>query len=497
MLRTRVPLSTRPRAAIAALCGLLVFGFAAVPAASAEAGSGSPDASRAQRLVDKWARSRSLRGVRVGVAVTVANTGEELAAIDGDTLYNPASGTKLLTTAAALMTLPLDTTWSTRVCGHLEEGTVRGPLILHGGGDPKLELADVVGLARDLAKAGVARVPDGIVVDASHFDAETLPPAFDQKNPDAGYRASIGAGASNFGAVRVTAKPGRRAGARVDLVVEGRSEGLVVDNRATTVAGEIDALEVRATALDLGRTKITVSGTLGLAAETWWERRRLDDPDAFTGYLLRKGLHDAGVEVGGTVTVERTRPTEPPPPLLAERESAGLAQTIDDINTWSNNFMAETLLKQLGVGPDGAAATWKRAVRVATDALIGLGLSSDGFRIVNGSGLYRATHVSPRMMTKLLSLMAADPVRGPPFQDSLAVAGQPGTLASRLRGRRTAGKVIGKTGTLDEVVSLSGYVPNKRLGRLAFAVFVNEATPERTAALRAAIDRLVVKLARL
>ncbi len=469
------------------------------PLARAGAPPRPPDASRTQRVVNRWLASKALEGVRVGVAVVALDSGAELAQVDGDTLYNPASGTKLLTTAAALGTLPLTTAWSTRVYGTKADfpGRLVGALVLQGGGDPKLLLGQVDALVAQLVSAGVTQVPDGVVVDASHFDAVTLPPAYDQKTPDAGYRPSVGAAGFNFGALRVTVRPGSKAGAPVVVEVEAACDGVVVDSDATTAAGAADALVVRATEAEAGRTRIHLTGSLGLSAPAWSERRRLHDPDAFTGYLLRDRLRKAGVDVGSAITVRHDRAVAPAPPLLAEVIGAPLTQTMADINTWSNNYMAETLLKQLGVGADGAAATWERAVEVAKQALVAWGLAPASFRVVNGSGLYRATHVSPRAMVKLLRALAADPVRGPPFIASLAVAGQPGTLEHRLRGKLTAGKLRGKTGTLDEVVSLSGYLPTRGGDTIAFAIFINDATPERTAALRGAIDRLVVKLAKL
>ena len=78
-----------------------------------------------------------------------------------------------------------------------------------------------------------------------------------------------------------------------------------------------------------------------------------------------------------------------------------------------------------------------------------------------------------------------------------AVSGKPGTLRSRLLSKALRSKVRAKTGTLDEVVSLSGYLPARRGRTLAFSVIVNGATPKRTGAIRRKIDQLGQKLARL
>ena len=93
--------------------------------------------------------------------------------------------------------------------------------------------------------------------------------------------------------------------------------------------------------------------------------------------------------------------------------------------------------------------------------------------------------------------MDRDEQLGPVFRASLARPGRAGTLSGRLKGLGTRDRVWSKTGTLDEVVSLSGYIETSGGHGLAFAIFVNDATPKRTAALRRAMDRLVSALARL
>ena len=99
-------------------------------------------------------------------------------------------------------------------------------------------------------------------------------------------------------------------------------------------------------------------------------------------------------------------------------------------------------------------------------------------------------------MLKLLIRMATHPKLSKPFQKTLAVSGQPGTLHKRLKGR-LSGAVRGKTGTLNEVVSLSGYIRSKRSGTLAFAIFINESNENRINKVRREIDHLVRQWSRL
>ena len=447
-----------------------------------------------QKRVDRWLRSSSLRGVSIGVSVRDAADGRVLAAHDATERYNPASGAKLLTTAAALLSLPLHGRWTTRV--HRRHDA----LILVGGGDPKLLPEHM-----DELSARVAAVLESqggepitrIVVDAHLFDGDTLPPAYDQKDTDAGYRPAIGAAGCNFGAVAVVVRPGRRPGDPVRVRIVPPSGAVVVKSDAITTAGAGSSITVRGEPLADGRTRVAVHGTLGSRSPGDTVRKRVANPDLLTGYVLRRGLVNLGLPVGEATVRVATEQVPDPGPEIASLKSRDLRATIADINTWSNNFMAEMLLKHLGGLERESPATWQAATDRVSRLLAGLGLAADQFQVVNGSGLYRATSVSAEAMTKLLVAMAADPARGPPFRDSLAVGGRTGTLRSRLRHRRVRGRVQAKTGTLDEVVSLSGYLETRRGHTLAFSVLINDATPERTGSLRRATDRLLMRLARL
>lgn len=464
-----------------------------------------------QDLVERWATSKALRDLRIGVSVVETGEGRVLADMRASERLNPASGAKLLTTAAALLALDADMAWVTRIHGLERDGVVSGPLVLVGGGDPKLMPGDIDSLAGAVADRGIRRIEGGILVDASIFDDVMLPPAYDQKGTDAGYRSAIGAAASNFGAVEVLVRPGRRIRDPVQASVVPENGAVVIECSATTINGRRGTPSVAAADLVDGRTRIVVRGEMGVSSPPHSERKRVGDPDLLTAHLLSRSLGLRGVEVLGPIRVERSAAPSDPGPELARHVGASLAATIADINTWSNNFMAEMLLKHLGRlrRPDGTEslptagsslpgpATWAGAVDVATEQLRALGLPADTFSIVNGSGLYRATEVAPSAMTSLLVRMAEDPLRGPPFRASLAVAGRSGTLRSRLTGRSTSGRVLAKTGTLDEVLTLSGYVTARSGRELAFSILVNDARPERASSIRDAIDSLVRSLAEL
>lgn len=475
--------------ATTALTAHLVVAVATIGLSVAHAKS-PPKPARYQSAVDRWLKRSTLEGLAVGVAVVDADTGETLALHHPDALMNPASGTKMLSTAAALALLGPETRFETTLHGRLDKATgeIAGDLVFRGGGDPKLLPEHLTAAAKALFTAGVKRVRGDLVVDGTLF-AEQLPPAFDQKGTDAGYRASIGGAAVNFGAVSVRVRAGK-VGGPVRVSVVPQSDAVVVHNKARSVKGKRRTLKVSARAAKDGRTIIVVSGELGTRAKRYAERKRVANPDLLTAHLFARALDKAGVTLDGKVQLASA---PEPGPILHRIEGQTLEAAAADTNTWSNNFMAETLLLHLGKDAS-KQATFERAVSHATKALVELGMPPDGFRLVNGSGLYDATKVSARAMTTLLTRLRAHPTLARPFAEGLAVAGRSGTLSARLKGKATRGRVIGKTGTLDEVVSLSGYAPGRGGRTLAFSVLINDARPGLTGALRRAIDKLVTDL---
>lgn len=452
-------------------------------------------APAAQARVDAFVASDAVAGTTPGVAVTCTEDGALWAAHDADRLLNPASGAKLLTTAAALDRLALDARWVTSVHGDADGGVVRGDLVLVGRGDPSLSVDDLARLARAVADAGVTEVTGDLVVDATAFATPDLPPAYDQKATDASYRPAVSAAGSNHGAITITVAP-TDLEAPPTVAVTPPSDAVVTTVRAITVAGKADRhLVVTASERSDGRTALLVDGRVGVDAGRVVVRRRVSDPALLSGHLLASALRRAGVAVAGSV--RRALAPVVASRELARHESPPLSELVAEINTFSNNSMAETLFKQLGAGPGGEPATWERAAARASEALLARGLPRGSFRVVNGSGLYDATHITPRALTILLRSFTADDPRGAAFRGSLPVAGETGTLSQRLRTAGTRGRVRAKTGTLDDVTSLSGYVPTRSGCLLAVSIIINDATASRTASLRRATDRLIIALSKL
>jgi serine-type D-Ala-D-Ala carboxypeptidase/endopeptidase (penicillin-binding protein 4) len=176
---------------------------------------------------------------------------------------------------------------------------------------------------------------------------------------------------------------------------------------------------------------------------------------------------------------------------LASVHSQKLGTLLELMDSDSDNFTAEMVLKAIGAEKAGAGSTAAGAAIVHRD--LGLaGVPLAGARIVDGSGLSRLDRVTARELAALLVVFWRSPELHDVVQSSLAVAGETGTLRHRLFGKRTRGVVRGKTGTTAMASALSGYIGS----RYVF-VLVQNGHPVSWSAAHTVQDRFVERLAKL
>jgi D-alanyl-D-alanine carboxypeptidase/D-alanyl-D-alanine-endopeptidase (penicillin-binding protein 4) len=207
-------------------------------------------------------------------------------------------------------------------------------------------------------------------------------------------------------------------------------------------------------------------------------------PAAYAAHELLLALKAAGVAVHGgsgaaSAPASATRLALAPSPTIAQL----LGLTLPP----SDNFFAETLVKDLGARFGGAGTTAAGA-RVVRETLAGFGLHP---HVVDGSGLSREDQTSPQQVVTLLSDLAPTTL-GTTLRDDMAVAGRSGTLSERMRGTAAAGRCQGKTGTLTGVSNLVGYCQDTAGQYLAFAFFNDGIATEAAHVLQ---DNMTISLA--
>ncbi|NOZ02842.1 MAG: D-alanyl-D-alanine carboxypeptidase/D-alanyl-D-alanine-endopeptidase [Deltaproteobacteria bacterium] len=426
------------------------------------------------------------KGARVG-AVFMVN-GKAVIRHRAAEKFNPASVTKLFTAALALDVLGGDRTLSTRVVAS-SKGRNPKALTVIGSGDPVLTHGDLADLAACVKKRGVRRV-GRLALDLGPFDRHALPPAFGQKSTEAPYRAGIGGFQVDFNRVVIKVSAGR-PGKRPRVTVTPKSAYTRVKNKATTSRRKRrrrHGLAVRTAAVKDGRMDVRVTGT-ARRGRSEVVAKRVFHPARHAGYVFRRALRNTGVKViKGPVLGKAPKGGR----RLCSHTSPTVSSMLRPMLKSSQNQIAESLLRLSGAkgakGPVGFTEGPRAMKKFLVDRV---GLKAESFRFKNGSGLYDANRVTPSAAVRLLSYVL-DEAAMAPIIDALPIAGTDGTLRSRLSKTPLAGRVRAKTGTLDEAVSLAGYMelPNGRI--VVFAVMVNgrklNARSVRKATDRALLD---------
>jgi D-alanyl-D-alanine carboxypeptidase/D-alanyl-D-alanine-endopeptidase (penicillin-binding protein 4) len=413
-----------------------------------------------------------------------ASSGAEIASFQADVPLNPASNQKLVTAAVALRRLGPNFTFTTGVYGSVVGRRVE-ELVLRSQGDPSLTRGDLEAFAKSLAEKGVQAVGD-VVVDQSAFDEHFVPPGFDQQ-PDewAPFRAPVSAVSLDRNSVLVSIAPGE-AGAAAKVSFE--PQGFVdVDGRIkTSPRGTRSAAHV---GLSAGGQRLVakVSGSVPQGSEPIRYRQRVDDPRLLAGYSFKNALAAAGIAVSGSV---RSGGSAQKNELVA-RKSRPLAELLPELGKQSDNFYAETLLKVIALEARARPASSATGAEIATAWLREIGAYEKDVRVGNGSGLFDTNRLTARSLGRLLVSCERSADLSAPFLAHLAIGGVDGTLRGRFAKLAQRRAVIAKTGTLRDVVALSGYVMDPGRARpVAFSLLVN-GIAGRAPAGRQRIDRLV------
>jgi D-alanyl-D-alanine carboxypeptidase/D-alanyl-D-alanine-endopeptidase (penicillin-binding protein 4) len=430
-------------------------------------------------------------GDRIGLTVVDIASGQILLAHNGRLPLNPASNLKLLTAATAMLELGPEFRLRTGLYGHMHDGAITGGVCVKGQADPTLTRADFVLFAQRLAAEGVREVDD-VIIDGSYFDAATLPPAFDQQpNEVAPFRAAIGAVSVDANAYTLRVRPGPSVGSPALVSVDG-SGYFDVDNGLLTAAQK-SAPNVVATEHVVGdRVALSVHGALPLGAASLAFQRRVVSPLDYAGYVFIEALEALRIKAPKRVLTQ-TCPTDAA--LIVLHTSPALAEILTRLGKDSDNFVAEMVLKTLGAERRRKPGSSSDGVAVVQDTLKRLALPTDGLTMINGSGLFQGNRVTTDLISQLLVAMYKNSALRDEFVAHLAVGGVDGTLAKRFRNLPGPRIVRAKSGTLDDVIALSGYVLGASAERaIAFSFLANGVTGKHAQA-KELIDRVVEALA--
>src|SRR6266516_1088848 len=442
--------------------------------------------------------------------------GRVLFSRNGDRFSVPASNTKLVVAATATVLLPADyrARSSVYAIGTITSGVLQGDLIVYGRGDPtwseRCYTIDTLAaggcdstwtvvdaIADSLRARGIRRITGRIVGDGSYFEPLLTHPGWNSFDLNWWYAAPVSGLGFHDNSVDFQITPGPAVDAPPTVTWTPDLSLFTFENRARTVPADSSSTIGDNFFRKPGTRDIWAEGTVALGRKPTTESFALPDPNlyaarALAAALLRKGVAIEGGAAGTTdsLAYRGARCCAP----LVEYRGRPLPDILFPILNTSQNGFAEMLLKTLGrqVGDTGS---WTKGLDVEKRFLVdSMKVDSTAFDLEDGSGLSAGNLVTPHAFVQLLAYMYRHPKRAP-FLAALPRAQQRGSLLKRFAGTPLEGRVLAKTGSINRVNTLSGYI-EKADGRvITFSIQAN-AHDVPTKQMLAQIDSVVVQLAR-
>ena len=427
-----------------------------------------------------------------GVLVVSLSSGKVVCESRPKDVFVPASLMKLLTSYAALKKLGPSFRFTTKVLAAEGpvDGVISGDIWIKGSGDPFFASENALQLAEAVKEKGIRQIRGSIFVDNSFFQPLSERICLDSDCTGT-YNPVVSATAINFNTltVKITIPAKSRKAFSAD---SGLAEGYVrVSGQAVPGKKGGNSLRLRSLgAAGNGREQFQLSGRASARGGRVREFRfNAADPAGLFAHAMRAALERSGVRVLGTGAKEGTTP--PGAEVIVSYDSPQLAELISGLNRYSNNFMAEMLLKSLGGYVAGAPGDSKRGIAVVRATLSEAGIPEQMGTLDCGSGLSRFCRISPETFCRLLAAAWNDNGIREEFISSLAANGEQGTLMRRMRQPDLT--VRGKTGTLNDVIGFAGYVSGPSGKTYAAVVILNEVRDRAKA--RQAVDSLIEQVA--
>lgn len=409
-------------------------------------------------VVTSALKAQNIAASSLSVYAEDVATGEVLLSHNAEVLRQPASTIKTLTTFVALEVLGPAYTWKTRAYanGTLKNGVLTGDLVLVGGGDPYMTAERWWSFVAELRQTGVKTITGDVIIDRSYFAPLNEDRATFDGSPEKSYNVIPDALMVNFQTSRFTLTGDVEAGKPV-LMIEPRPANLQITNSVTLRGSNCkrgyQGLRF-STPQGASSNGITLSGTAAAGCGRLTVARAIMSAPEYAYGTFKTYFEQQGGKINGGLRLD-TLPAKAR--LLVNFDSLTMGEIIRLVNKFSNNIMARTLLLTLGAEKFGAPATTEKGQRAISEWLAQRQIDTRGFVVDNGSGLSRLERTTALGLGSMLKLAWQNQFM-PEFAASLPLAATDGTLRSRFQSAAMRGRLRLKTGHMEGVASLAGFV---------------------------------------
>jgi serine-type D-Ala-D-Ala carboxypeptidase/endopeptidase (penicillin-binding protein 4) len=421
------------------------------------------------------------------VFVQAVNNDQPELSVNADKRMNPASVMKLVTTYAALEILKPSFSWKTEVYRDavMENGILEGNLIIKGYGDPSFKEDEFRRLLLSLRQQGLKQIKGDLIVDKSYFATSvTNHKVFDNEKWRA-YNALPSAFLVNG---RLTSFKFTTNSDAVNVSQEVELPEVQIVNKMQLTKDYCGSWRNRLT-YDVVTTKtnavVTFTGNFSsLCGDRYLELSLFDD-EQYAFFLFKKLWRELGGDFNGNLRSQYEMPLQVV--KMLEQHSRPLSSVVRDINKWSNNLMARQLLLTIAAEHHEQPASEIRGMLAVKSWLADKGRNIDSLVIENGSGLSRIERVTAKDLGQLL----IDAYRGPTMPElmsSLPILSLDGTLEKRLNDTPVSAQAHMKTGSINGVSAIAGYILDAKKRRHVVVMLVNDA---KASASKNAQDALI------
>ena len=426
---------------------------------------------QSQQLIDDH-----LPGAHVGFEVRDAETGKVLLARQAFDHFTPASSLKLMTAAAAVRGLSEDFKFKTTIWSRqhaLHHHAIKGGIWWEFAGDPTFSHEQLISMVKALRKRGVKVIRGDVVVDGSHFKGRHYPFGWAEDSLPWGYSAPVTAEMVDHNAIYLALHAGDRLGDPVAIKSDKQVPFPVkIDADVHTVTQAEADSHCNFWVHSDWDNSMHFRGCWPLSSQHKRLHVAVLHPQLWVRKMIEKAFIDQGIVIKGKVRSGMM----PKQPLhaMVQHESKSMPHLIKLMLKYSDNLMAESLLKTLGYRYH-QMGSFAQGMRVREDLLSQwAGLNFSRSELYDGSGGSRYNMVTPHQMAKLMFVIKHDKAMQPVLQ-GLPIAGKDGTLAHRMQVFHLAKHVQAKTGSMRHVSSLTGTMQTHSGRVLVFSILMDRA----------------------
>ncbi|TNL12006.1 serine-type D-Ala-D-Ala carboxypeptidase [Kosakonia cowanii] len=411
------------------------------------------------------------------LALMVQKVGAEAPEIDyhAKQMALPASTQKVITALAALLQLGPDFRFTTTLesKGSVDGGTLKGDLVARFGGDPTLKRQDIRNMVATLKKSGVQKIDGNVLIDTSIFTSHDKAPGWPWNDMTQCFSAPPAAAIIDRNCFSISLYSAQNAGDLAYIRVASYYPVNMFSQVRTLARGSAEAQYCELDVVPGDLNRFTLTGCLPQRADPLPLAFAVQDGASYAGAILKQELTQAGITYTGTLL--RQTQVNQPGTVIASKQSAPLHDLLKIMLKKSDNMIADTVFRMIGHARFGVPGTWRAgsdAVRQILRQQAGVDLGNT--IIADGSGLSRHNLLAPATMMQVLQYIAQHDTELN-FISMLPLAGYDGSLQYRagLHEAGVDGKVSAKTGSLQGVYNLAGFITTASGQRMAFVQYLS------------------------